>query len=309
MIQFTPSGLVISGFEIYWYALLIVAGAAGAILIAHAREARLGFKKDTAVDLALAAVPLGLICARAYYVLFSWEYYAAHPADILSFRQGGMAIYGGVIGGGLGAFIYCRAKKISFAKTADLVAPGLALAQAVGRWGNFVNHEAYGAAVLDPQWQFFPLAVEIPGAGWHWATFFYESAWCLCVAAVLLYAEKKRRFRRSGDTFLWYLLLYALERALVEGLRTDSLYLMGLRVSQMLSLAAAVVVCAVFVARAGRLPWLVRCVPVVDALLLGIAIALRQEALCVVFALALPGFAAMIYHFNPYRSKADEQEG
>ena len=108
---------------------------------------------------------------------------------------------------------------------------------------------------------------------------------------------------------MWYLLLYALERALVEGLRTDSLYLMGLRVSQMLSLAAAVVVCAVFVARAGRLPWLVRCVPAVDALLLGIAIALRQEVLCVVFALAMPGFAAMIYHFNPYRSKADEQEG
>ena len=309
MIQFTSSGMILFGFEIYWYALLIVAGAAGAILIAHAREGRLGFKKDTAVDLALAAVPLGLICARVYYVLFSWEYYAAHPQDILSFRQGGMAIYGGVIGGALGVFIYCRAKRISFAKTADLVAPGLAFAQAVGRWGNFVNHEAYGAAVVNSRLQFFPLAVEIPGAGWHWATFFYESAWCFCVAALLLTAEKKRRFRRTGDVFLWYLLLYALERALVEGLRTDSLYLLGMRVSQLLSLAAVIAVCTVFAMRARRQSWLVRCVPVADALFLGAAIALNQGVLCAVFALALPGFAAMIYRFDSYQGKPDEQEG
>src|SRR5699024_7475801 len=117
---------------------------------------------------ALVGIPAALVCARAYYVLFSWEYYAAHPEDILNIRQGGMAIYGGVIGGVLAGYVYCRIKKLSFAVCLDLAAPALALGQAVGRWGNFLNQEAYGAAVTNPNLQFFPLAVYIEGSGWHW---------------------------------------------------------------------------------------------------------------------------------------------
>lgn len=306
MIELTQSGVVLFGFEIYWYALLIVCGVIAAVLLAYLRDQRLGLKKDTTVDLALAVVPLGIICARIYYVLFSWDYYAAHPQEILSFRQGGLAIYGGVIGGALGAFIYCRVKKISLAAVADLIAPGLALAQGIGRWGNFVNNEAYGAQVTNAKWQFFPLAVEIPGEGWHWATFFYESAWCVIVAAVLLVAEKRKKFHRRGDTFLWYLLLYALERTLVEGLRTDSLYLMGMRVSQLLSLLAVLGVCICFALRDKGQPLLIRLVPVADAIFLTVSVALKLYGLSVVFALLLPGFAAMIYkrcNFIPDREE------
>ena len=307
MIDLTSSGIVLFGFEIYWYALLIVVGVIAAVLLSRLRERKLGLGKDTTIDLALSVVPLGVICARIYYVLFSWEYYAAHPGEILSFRQGGLAIYGGVIGGVIGALLYCRIKKISFVRVADLIAPGLALAQAIGRWGNFINHEAYGYVVLNPRWQFFPLAVNIPGEGWHWATFFYESVWCLIIAAILLTAEKRKMFRREGDTFLWYLLLYALERTLVEGLRTDSLYLLGMRVSQLLSLLAVISVCVCFTLRAHNLPWLIRLMPITAAIFLTVCVALKLGGLGVVFAPVTAGFAAMIYKDTQFLS--DKKEG
>lgn len=236
MFEFTRSTLTVFGFSIRWYGVLIALGVLGAVLLAWFREQRLGLKKETTLDLALICVPVGILCARIYYVLFSWEYYAAHPAEILDIRGGGLAIYGGVIGGVLAGWIYSRVKKVSFGTLTDLVAPGLAFAQAVGRWGNFLNQEAYGAAVTNPHLQFFPLSVYIEGSGWHWATFFYESLWCALICIFLLIAERRGFFKRKGDTFLWYLFLYALERCLVEGLRTDSLYIGPLRVSQALSL-------------------------------------------------------------------------
>ena len=161
MFEFTRSTLTVFGFSIRWYGVLIALGVLGAVLLAWFREQRLGLKKETTLDLALICVPVGILCARIYYVLFSWEYYAAHPAEILDIRGGGLAIYGGVIGGVLAGWIYSRVKKVSFGTLTDLVAPGLAFAQAVGRWGNFLNQEAYGAAVTKPHLQFFPLSVYI----------------------------------------------------------------------------------------------------------------------------------------------------
>ena len=156
-----------------------------------------------------------------------------------------MAIYGGIIGGVLAGYLYARRKGLPFLRLADLAAPSIALGQAIGRWGNFINQEAYGA-VAAPAWQCrFPISVFIQADGqWHYATFFYESAWCFLIVAALLIAERKRLFRRDGDIFFAYIFLYALERSLVEGLRTDSLYLGPFRVSQLLSLAA-LLVCAV----------------------------------------------------------------
>ncbi len=242
MFEFTRSTLTVFGLTIRWYGVLIALGVLGAVVLAWRREARLGLKRETTLDLALVCVPAGILCARIYYVLFSWDYYAAHPAEILDIRGGGLAIYGGVIGGVLAGWIYSRAKRIPFGALADLVAPGLAFGQAVGRWGNFLNQEAYGAAVANPRLWFFPVSVHIEGSGWHYATFFYESLWCALICALLLVAERRGFFRRRGDTFGAYLFLYALERCMVEGLRTDSLYLGPVRVSQLLSLTALLAV-------------------------------------------------------------------
>ena len=193
------------------------------------------------------------MCARLYYVIFSWQAYADDPIRALYIWEGGMAIYGGIIGGVLAGWLYARRKKLPFLKLADLAAPSIALGQAIGRWGNFVNQEAYGAVVAHAWQRRFPIGVFIQADGqWHYATFFYESAWCLLIVAALLLAEKKRRLRREGDIFLAYVFLYALERALVEGLRTDSLYLGPLRVSQLLSLAALMVCAIVLLRSAGK---------------------------------------------------------
>lgn len=240
MFEINRGAMVLFGVEIRWYGLLIMLGVLGAYLLAKRRERGLGLKKDTALDLVLLLVPLGVVCARAYYVLFSWDYYRTRPLEILDLRGGGLAVYGAVLGGALAALIYARAKKVPFGAIADLVAPSLAFGQAVGRWGNFFNQEAYGALVEDPALRFFPVATYIEGSGWHYATFFYESAWCALICALLLVWEKKRRFQKRGDMFLVYAFLYALERFVVEGLRTDSLYLGSLRVSQLLSLLVLV---------------------------------------------------------------------
>ena len=233
-----PSRIAFSifGFPIYWYGLLIAVGLLLGVLCASLREKRLELKKDTTLDFMLLALPLALICARAYYVAFSWESYADHPLSILNLRQGGLAIYGGVIGGVLAGLIYAKWKKISFGALADLCAPSLALGQAIGRWGNFFNQEAYGVALENPALQRFPIAVFIEADGlWHAATFFYESAWCFLVFAALLWLEHRGVFKRHGDLFAAYLFLYGAERVLVEGLRTDSLMLGSIRVSQLLS--------------------------------------------------------------------------
>ena len=168
-----------------------------------------------------------------------------------------MAVYGGLLAAfGAGA-VYAKVKKLSFLTLADLTVPCIALGQAVGRWGNFVNQEAYGAPVTDPGLMFFPAAVNI-GGNWHYATFFYESAWCLLTAAVLLTAEKKCRRLRRGDIFLGYALLYGLERAVVDGLRTDSLYLGPVRVSQGISLLAALAASVFWAVRLKHAPKILR---------------------------------------------------
>lgn len=302
MFEITRSTLVIFGFELHWYGLLIALGMLAAVLLASGREKRLDLEKDTALNVALIAMPAAILCARIYYVLFSWEYYAAHPWDVLNIRQGGLAIYGGVIGGVIAGWIYCRVKHISFLKGLDLVAPSLALGQAIGRWGNFLNQEAYGAAVRNPKLQFFPMAVQIDGS-WHWATFFYESAWCALIVAFLLLAERRRFFRRSGDMFGAYLLLYGLERALVEGLRMDSLYLGSIRASQLLSLALVIFVCVRLACRSKGLAWPLRLTPAMGAVLLGAALARENAWLSVILATIVMGLSYAIYYISNKNSK------
>ena len=233
-----------------WYSLLIVCGIILALCISHAEEKRKGLPHDLTVDLALCVLPCGIIGARLYYVIFARNSFAADPVSILYIWKGGLAIYGGLLGGLLAAFVFSRVRRIPLRVLADMLLPGVALAQAVGRWGNFFNMEAYGQVITEPAWQFFPIAVQIPDSGgivWHQATFFYESCWDFGIF-LFLYINR-RRFRRDGDTALWYVLLYAAGRQLIEGLRSDSLMGGSIRISQLLSALLLTVVLVIFCIR------------------------------------------------------------
>ena len=236
-----------------WYSVLMVSGIFIAFLLGTREEKRLGMPKDSMLDMVLVAVPCGIVGARLYYVLMTLDEFAANPISVLYIWQGGIAVYGSILGGGLGVWLYCRKRKRSFAALLDISAPGLALAQAIGRWGNYFNREAFGPVITNPTWQFFPAGVQISENGaqvWHVATFFYESMWDVGVFVALWCMRK--HMKRKGDLFLWYLALYGCGRFLVEQLRTDSLYFMGFRVSQYLSLVLCGVTAAVFVIRFSR---------------------------------------------------------
>lgn len=232
-----PSSRYIAG-SLPWYSVLIVTGIVLALWHCSREEKRLELPRDTFVDLALWAIPFGVIGARLYYVIFSWETFAGNPVSILKIWEGGLAIYGGVIGGVIGVMLFAGRRKLSPAILTDMIVPGLTLAQAVGRWGNYFNMEAYGGVITDPRWQFFPAGVLIPENGapvWHMATFFYESMWNLLVFALLMAVRK--RLGRRGDLTCLYLICYGLGRLVIEGLRVDSLMWGPVRVSQALSLA------------------------------------------------------------------------
>lgn len=249
------------GYSVYWYGVLMALGILAAFVFAYVECKRKRMHPDTPFDLCLVAIPCGVVGARLYYVAFNSASYLANPVSILYLWEGGLAIYGAVIGAAIGLFIYARRKKIRFLRLADVCAPGLVLAQSIGRWGNFFNQEAYGPLVENPAHMWFPFAVLIDSTKEiHYATFFYESLWCLLVF-LFLWLFLRKRTKHDGDVFLWYVLLYAFERMLIEGLRTDSLYLGGIRISQLLSacLFAAVlvflIVRAVRERKAGRIMW------------------------------------------------------
>ncbi|MBM7581774.1 phosphatidylglycerol:prolipoprotein diacylglycerol transferase [Caldicoprobacter guelmensis] len=229
-----PVAFEIFGRPVYWYGILIATGVLLGIYLAMGYARRLNYDPEIILDFALLAIPFAIVGARLYYVVFQWEIYKNNPVDIFKIWQGGLAIYGAVIGGIVAALIFSRWRKVNFWDLADLASPSLILGQAIGRWGNFFNQEAYGRLVTDPAWQWFPFAVYIGSRKeWHMATFFYESMWNLLVFIFLMYYRKRRK--RPGDIFLLYLLLYSCGRIVIEGLRTDSLYWGPFRVSQLLA--------------------------------------------------------------------------
>ena len=255
---------------ISWYAILIVA----AILIGLAfctREARrLHVPQDTIIDFLLYAIPLAMICARIYYVIFRFNMYSEDLLAIFNIREGGLAIFGGIIGGLIAARIAARRHQVPVLTLLDIVAPALVLGQAIGRWGNYINMEAYGLRISEEYLQFFPFAVEIPVGDiwyWHMATFFYEFCWDVIVFAILLLIRHHKR--RSGDVFCWYLLLYCAGRTVIEGLRNDSLTFISefVRISQVLSAIAAFGVVLYFFLRIRDRISLVTIAPVICAVL------------------------------------------
>jgi phosphatidylglycerol:prolipoprotein diacylglycerol transferase len=247
-----PSSVIFSlwGRDIYWYGVLMAIAIIVGVLLASREANRKGINPDSIIDYALLAVPLGLIFARLYYVVFEWEAFASNPIKILYVWEGGLAIYGAVIGGIIAALIFCKWKKISLFVLLDILIPSLLLGQAIGRWGNFFNQEAYGPIVTNPAWQWFPFAVKIEATSTiHYATFFYESMWCLLVFLFLMWRRKK--FKHNGDVFLWGVMLYTFERAFIESLRQDSLWLIPdkIRVSQLVSAVLFILILTFFIIR------------------------------------------------------------
>ncbi|MBE5960172.1 MAG: prolipoprotein diacylglyceryl transferase [Lachnospiraceae bacterium] len=225
----------IKGLNIAWYGVIIGVGLLAGVAVAVWRANKKGLKADLIYDYTLWAMPVAVIGARGYYVLFQWDYYKEHLSKIAMITEGGLAIYGAVIASILVAVLFCRRNKISFLLFANLTIPCLALGQAIGRWANFVNQEAYGRLITEERLQFFPYAVYIERASeWHQATFFYESIWCILLFFALLLLGSRDDTLKY--TFSAYCIGYGIGRFLIEGLRTDSLYIGGtIRVSQLVS--------------------------------------------------------------------------
>lgn len=230
-----PIAFTILGFEVRWYGVLMATAIIFAVLILIRRAPRHNLKGDDVIDIMLVAIPAGIIFSRLYYIVFNWSYYSGDPAQILNFRGGGLAIHGALIGGFLGAYFVCRHKKISFIDGLDMTVPTIALAQSIGRWGNYFNSEAHGGPTD------LPWAITIAGEKVH-PTFLYESIWCLILFFVLIYVDNHRRF--VGQVACLYGMLYSIERIFVEDLRTDSLMIGSFRQAQVLS-AAVILFCAI----------------------------------------------------------------
>jgi phosphatidylglycerol:prolipoprotein diacylglycerol transferase len=188
-----PIAFTLGPIEVHWYGIIIGSGLALALYLAIREGNRRGLPKETFADLMIWAIPIAIISARIYYVLFEWGYYSKHVGEIPKIWNGGIAIHGALIGSVITVYIFSRARDISFWKITDIAAPSLILGQAIGRWGNFINQEAFGNVITNPSLQFFPVAVYIEKLGeWHQATFFYESAWNMVLFCIVLLLSRKK---------------------------------------------------------------------------------------------------------------------
>ncbi len=228
-----PVAFTIFGVDVMWYGVLIGTGMVLALIYGLYEVKKTALSQDHMLNMAMIAFPCAIIGARLYYVLFNLGAYKDDLWQIFAIRNGGLAVYGGIIAAAIVILVYCRVKKIDIGLPFDLLAVGLPLAQAIGRWGNFVNGEAYGGATTLP----WAMTIENYATMVH-PTFLYESVWnILCVALVLIW-KKFRKF--NGELFCVYMIWYGTGRFFIEGLRADSLYLGVLRVSQLVSLGIVV---------------------------------------------------------------------
>ena len=237
------NSFVLLGHTFYWYGVIIAVGFLLAVAYCYHRCPTFGIKADDLTDILLFAVPLGIVGARIYYVVFFGHY--DNFLDMLKVWEGGLAIYGAVIGSVVTAFVVCRVKKISLLATLDVVSFGFLIGQSIGRWGNFMNREAFGYETD----VFCRMGLTLDGATIYvHPTFLYESLWNATGFIALHIISKKTQRKFDGQYFLYYLGWYGLGRAWIEGLRADSLYIgaSGIRVSQVIAivtfLAAAAIV-------------------------------------------------------------------
>lgn len=242
------------GLDIYWYAIIIVSGIVIAMWLSSREAVRVGLKSDDVGDFMLLGLPIAIIGARLFYILFDLPLYINDPIQVFNIRSGGLAIYGGLIAGGLTVYFFTRYRLIPPMLFLDIAAPSVLLAQAFGRWGNFMNHEAYGGDTT----RSFLEGLHLPNfiidnmyidGIYRQPTFLYESTWCLIGVILLFVLRKYTKVFKRGEIFLSYVMWYSAGRAVIEGMRTDSLYVFGdIRVSQLLSVL-------LFVGALGVLIW------------------------------------------------------
>lgn len=237
-----PSTIQLGPLTIHFYGLIIAVGMLLAVLYASKRSKEFGLKEDDLIDGVLWVAPFAIICARLYYCIFEWDQYASNPISILYIWNGGLAIYGGVLGAVIGLSVFCKVRKIKATAMMDVVALGLLIGQLVGRWGNFMNREAFGA----PTDSFLRMGLYNTATGaveYYHPTFLYESLWNFVGFLLLHFLSKKRKY--DGQVALGYVAWYGLGRAFIEGLRMDSLYWGPFRVSQVLAGVSCVAAVAV----------------------------------------------------------------
>lgn len=238
-----PIAISLGPIQVHWYGVIIGMGIILALSIAMRESTRRSLDKDVFADLMLWAIPIAIISARIYYVIFEWDYYVRNPGEIMAIWNGGIAIHGALIGAVLTTYFFTKKRNISFWKLADIAAPSIILGQAIGRWGNFMNQEAHGGEVTRAFLEnlhlpeFIINQMYINGAYYH-PTFLYESIWDLLGFFVLILLRRVNLGR--GEMFLTYIIWYSVGRFFIEGLRTDSLMIGDLRMAQLISIALIV---------------------------------------------------------------------
>lgn len=247
-----PYSFTVFGFEIYFYGAIIALGFILAALFCAKQAAKFGLTSDDLFDFVIWLIPTCIIGARLYYVLFKLDYFLANPSEILSLRDGGLAIYGGIIAGVITGVLVCKKKKIPVLALGDLTAFGLLIGQAIGRWGNFINREAFGVETDI----FCRMGLTTPDGVTVFVhpTFLYESLWNF-TGLIILHILLRRGARKYDGQFTWlYVLWYGLGRAWVEGLRTDSLYIgtTDIRVSQLLAIVSALIAAVILIVNARK---------------------------------------------------------
>ena len=232
----TSIAFSIGGVHIYWYSILIISAIILAIIFLYKDNNKYKIKFEDILELLIFIIPIAFIGARLYFVCFKLDYYLSNLTKIFNIRDGGLAIYGGIIAGVITILVFCKIKKIKILDMIDYIAPYLPLGQAIGRWGNFFNVEAYGSETTN----FFRMGILENGIYKEvHPTFLYESFATLCIFFILLCLKNKRKY--PGQITYIYLILYSFIRFFIEGLRTDSLMLGNIRISQLLSLVIFVI--------------------------------------------------------------------
>ena len=241
-----PVAFEIFGLPIRWYGIIISMGVLAAMGVIYVLSKKKNLDYDTIIDAFLITFPISIIGARLYYVAFEYKNYHS-LMDVINIREGGLAIHGGVIAALLAGYIFAKYKKINFLEYVDVIMPGVILAQAIGRWGNFMNQEAHGGPVTEEFISKFPEFIQngmlIRGTYYH-PTFLYESIWNLLVFAILVYILLKKKEGKNGIVLAGYMIFYSIGRFFIEGLRTDSLMIGPLRMAQVISLVT-IIVCVI----------------------------------------------------------------
>lgn len=248
--------LSIGNFHIYWYSVLIATGIIIGLYLLMKEASKQNISKDTIIDIAFYTIIWGIIGARIYYVIFNIKPYLSNPLSILYVWEGGLAIYGGIIGGLITLAYQTKKKNIALGKLTDMIVPSLILAQAIGRWGNFFNQEAYGVSTTLQKLQslkipdFIIQGMYIDGV-YYTPTFFYESLWCL-LGVIILIVIRHLKYTRIGYQVSFYLMWYSVGRFVIESFRTDSLMLGYFKVAQIVSVVLFIVGLVIFLIQTGK---------------------------------------------------------